>query len=65
MCKTTKGIDIDADYQCELRLLKLTNPETAHIEADELLLKLLEYAGYNKSVSAYRELREWQISRKH
>ena len=52
--------NLDLDMANELFALQLLNdPETAHIEADEILLKLLELAGYNESVSAYRELRQW------
>ena len=52
--------NLDLDMANELFALQLlNNAETAHIEADEILLKLLELAGYNKSVSAYRALRRW------
>ena len=36
-----------------------TDPETAHVEADELIVSLLERFKYKKTAKAFRELKKW------
>ena len=33
--------------------------ETAHAQADELLLRVLERHGYNETSKAFREMKKW------
>ena len=59
MTRKSERIITPKEFEAEMREITKDDPETAHINADDLMLNLLTQLGYGDGVKIFENMERW------